>query len=1425
MAFKTRAKKLFLTVVDERFLQNRQLSIVNLITNGRDILSNSYGKVYSQNEIGDFDIIQSEPGKANLTFYPLDGRINDYSYSYTSYDIEQTITEGKTIQIGDIVSVASTNITVSSYSNANIFSLNNDYTSSKLIIQLSDQFNEYFEYNEINISSINGEASYNRYGTLTIGENEFPSGIGEYNLVINGPETVLKYNSPFTDRSVNINVVSVSFANTSFNQSGEVQLRHSLLDSNKVSIASTSLPVPEVISSYPLEYNSAYFAVQVTDKTNDIIDFSEFTVVTNENQSIFSKYGTIQSQSTSLGSFEINTTINGTEILFTPIPDIDVDIITYKNSFTLAEYSDYPKSKSFENFEIRSGISRFNYSDEQNYRVNFDLTHDGISIFERQFDPQNQNILNITDDFISIPNHFFVTGEKIKYRTDEFLYNSENAIGISQTSILGVGLTTILPEEVFVYKVDDVRIRLCSSPEIALSNIPSFIQFTNSGIGQTHYLTSTDPNKKCIITIDNVIQTPVVSTLSTCFLENDLNFASSILKFSSIESFSIEDLIIVNDEIMKIVSIGIGSTNSVQVKRPWMGTKTGIHSSGDLITKMTGNYNIINNTIYFSSAPYGKKQRPSEYNFSDSSLPEYETKSSFHGRVFIRSGVPLESFDTYSTNNIFDDISSSFNAITKRYELTNSGNSVTGIEDQNSLLLINNILQVPEKDFNFTEISNKTYIDFTGTATSISYDPNNASVPKGGIIVSAGSSNGYGLQPLVAAGGTAIVSISGTIQSITINNNGAGYRSGIQTNIRVGVQTYSSGIPNIEYIGTATVSNGRIISININGSTPKYSTENPPEVIIDPPLAYYNIPLKYSTSSVSGIGTEATVDIIVGQGSSVVNYKLNNFGYGYKKGEILTFNVGGSSGIPLDSTKPYKEFSLIIDKVYSDSFYSWNIGELEIFDDISNQFNGNKKTFRLLLDGNRYAILKRPGTRVDLKATLIILINGVIQIPNESYIFEGGSTITFVEPPKEGDRCDIIFYKGTEGIDVKLVNILETVKVGDNLNIYSEQRNLTEKKRIVSEIPVPDLVQTIDYLGKGITQEQELLRPVNWCKQRNDIVIDDTHITKDRIEYEPSIHPIAKLISNVSIGSTLVWVDNIRPLFDYKNENADREYTNKIEIIGNLNSKPASATVTVSTSGTISSVNLIDGGIGYKSNPKVSISDPYYTKNGIKSSLQSSISNVGIVTNITIANPGFGYTNSNPPIILIEPPKVIKESVSDVNYYGDFGIISGIKQTSIPNAPYGLVLDLLIPSNSILRDPDYFNPNISISEIQNNYYFTVYGSTIGDGTTSLDKNGNVIGIGTKGIDNIYQAISVSIGTTSAFGMGQATVAKVTVSVSNYNGIVGFGFSNFYGNYSWGLIEIEKGISNSFTINNDYNSQTNPFIKRANQLKYVDYTLI
>ena len=71
--------------------------------------------------------------------------------------------------------------------------------------------------------------------------------------------------------------------------------------------------------------------------------------------------------------------------------------------------------------------------------------------------------------------------------------------------------------------------------------------------------------------------------------------------------------------------------------------------------------------------------------------------------------------------------------------------------------------------------------------------------------------------------------------------------------MKVGVQTSSTGVPNIEFIGTAAVSNGSIVSIAITNPGTGYTTSNPPDVIFDEPFSYENLDLIYQSPS-SGLG-------------------------------------------------------------------------------------------------------------------------------------------------------------------------------------------------------------------------------------------------------------------------------------------------------------------------------------------------------------------------------------------------------------------------------------------------------------------------------------------------------------------------------------------------------------------------------------------
>jgi hypothetical protein len=1491
---KVRAKKFFIAVKDDRFENRLQSSILSVLNDNTELYLNQYGKMFTEDELGSFDIVKF--GKqAVLEFYPLDGRDTEYRYSFISYDTKQNIFDFGNYNFGNAVSIRTGNSNISAGSFSKVYTIPNDFTSAKILLEISSSSESHYEYNEINLVSTGSDIYFTQFGRVTSSEDSFRNevGIGTYDVVSNGSGKDIIFYSDVND-ILTCNAVGVSIANTNFTAISSRGLRYADVRAKNVQISSSPTPTSNIITTYSSNYNMGYFIVQVTDNTNSEIQLSELMVLSNKNKTTIIEYGNVYSNGP-LGTFDSNLT-SLTELLFTPNANIDVSITLLHHAVSYAEFSSFPVSINFKNAELTTGISKFDSSSDISLKKDFNLNYKTIPIFESRFNGsseytnENPSGIDLFRDFIYIPNHFFTSGEKVEYNTDSLsfikllttqttstsgigtdiinvvstvgikvddyfgetfikitnvntntvslastisaqissgvavtfygLFESETSsntfspIGIAETFISGVGVTDRLSGELYVYKYDNNFIGLCTSPIDALSSPPNLIDLTSVGIGVNHAIIANDQNSRCLITIDNVIQSPVVSTAVTSVLLNSIDLVDSTLYFSGISSFFSGDLIKIDDEIMKISSVGVGSTNFIEVQRPLLGTDLNSHLENSLITKLKGNYNIVRSKIYFSDAPYGP--------IYDEVNGDINIRSTFQGRVFLRSGIPNSNESTYEKNYIFDDISSKFDAVTKDFTLTSSNQSISGFSTSNSILLINNIFQNPENDYNLSELSSDTIINFTGTATSAFYDPNNAGVPRGGIIVSVGSNNGFGYQPLVSAGGTAIVSIAGTIQSISIGNSGSGYRYTSQPIVRVGIQTLSTGTPNIEYIGVASVINGNVVSVAITNPGSGYTSSNPPQVIFDEPLSYSNLNLIHTPSS-SGIGSQAKIDVVVGQGSSVIDFTITNYGYSYKEGDILAIESGGLSGIPTDTSKPFDPFLITVERIYTDNFSGWSIGELQKLDDIDSLFDGFRKTFPISDNSNRFAIVTKDGSNIDLKSVLLIFVNDVLQEPDFAYTFEGGSLITFTEAPKSGDKCRILFYKGTPNIDVIDIDILETVKVGDTLKIIGDEYELIENNRLVTDIILPDTVETNPYNSVGITSNLEFLRPVKWCKQRNDTVIGGLEVNKDRIRYEPNVFPSSNLIQSVSVGSTQIFVDSVKTIFDPKNENVNQDVIDKIEIIDNSSLSAAIATAVVSIAGTIQSINIIDGGVGYTTNPLVSIQSPIGIGSTGKASLQSSVA-AGVVTSISISSIGYGYTFTSPPIILIEPPSLNREYIEDVSYLGDFGIISGINTSSVGSAATALIFDLYIPQDSYLRDYSITDPIITESEIQQGYYLKVSNSSVGNGVTSLRSDGSVIGIGTTGIDNIYQVISVSTGTTDVYGVGSATAVKVTVSVSGYNGLSGIGYSSYYGDYTWGVINVPNTI-NSFSVNSNYGVvglNSTPIIRRYNKLRIENY---
>jgi hypothetical protein len=1050
----------------------------------------------------------------------------------------------------------------------------------------------------------------------------------------------------------------------------------------------------------------------------------------------------------------------------------------------------------------------------------FELTSDDLPIFSREFIADSENFVDLTNDSFIFTNHNFVTGEELIY--DYTLDESNTPITISPTVISGV-TTTILPETLYAIKVDFSTLRVAATKEDALLETPAYLNLNGYGTGP-HKISSKNPNKNTLITLNNVIQDPIVSLAVTSFTVESINESDLSVLVNDSSLLKGGDLIKINNEFMRIRSVGIGSENNVFLERPVLGTKSESHPSNSTIIKVKGNYNIVDNFIYFTDSPYG--------NIFDTESG-LKNGSTFSGRVFFRSGIKNNEIGPYDTNLIFDDISNEFTGVKEFFTLKENFSNVTGISTDNAIITINDVFQPPSRltgniingAYVLTENAGISSISFTGNSVFPKYDVNISEFPRGGILFSVGSTEGFGYQPLISAGGTAIVSTAGTIQSISIGYSGSGYRTGIQT-VSVGVGYSDVSNFNIEIIGTAAISGGRVTSVNISNPGSGYTRTNPPEVYFDPPLSYFNIPLIYSSES-SGIGTQGTVDIIVGQGSSIIDFNLNKLGYSYKKGDILTIPFGGQTGIPTHITSSFTPFKIFVNEIYNDDSSIRTIGQLVVFDPIDELFNGQRKSFPLRLNGEQTAVLSKIGSDIEVANSMLIFIDNVLQVPGEAYTFEGGSIITFTEAPRSGSDSSILFYAGTEGVDTKLVDVLETVKPGDTVQLFdNNDRFKDQNPRTVNDITSVDVVKTNLYDKQGISITDEI-RPVKWCPQNVDKFIAGsgstvtTVISKDRVIYEPLIYPTAFAIAGIGTTSDQIFVDNVKTFFDNANESP---VTNDISIISQKTQVAAVLSATVSVAGTIQSIQILNSGIGYNSVPQISISNPIGI--GTTARASATINSTGSISSVTITNPGTGYTNTSEVFVIVEQPKQIIEVAREVLYEGDFGTIVGVGTTTVSSID-ALTFDLYVPENSFLRNSTINNVGSAItgpSRISNGYYFYVNNTNIGNSIISLNTANQTIGIGTTFFDNVYQVHSSRIKQRNIAGIGLTFVNEVTVKVQENSSFVGISQTGYYGDYSWGRIyNISKsGISTFFAYAPGITTST--IIQRSNPLKYLNYLI-
>ena len=1192
--------------------------------------------------------------------------------------------------------------------------------------------------------------------------------------------------------------------------------------------------------------------------------------------------------------------------------------------YTYSDFDNEPPSLKYGNTTQSLFLSAYDgINGTRANKVNFTLKHEEIPIYKKVFDPSDSTTLNLSTGVFTIRNHFFNTGEELIYSPkSSFIGVGQSAMGIGATSnYLGI-VTNRLPEKVYPIALTPDTFKLATRKSYASLGIG--VTFTDVGLGNAHELEMTKKLSKSVISLDGIVQQPITFTPISHRLDYNsggISAGISTFNLSGISSIQPRDILKIDEEYMKVIEVGVSSNTggkitgiinssgistfpTVSVVRASVGSTATTHTDGATVQVYRGSFNIVGNEIWFVDPPKGNTRARRDA----SNLPY--VRAQYAGRTFLRSN--------YDTNMIFDDVSDQFTGIGKTYTMTVEGINTTGVSIGNGILFINGVFQTPTTinnagnnyEFANDNVAGISSVVFTGiTSTDGTYiksdfDINQNQLPRGGLIVSLGSTPGLGYAPLVGAKVRAVLNGSGTITSITgISHTGPGQSiSTASYNNETGIieitttsnhnfvggdriklvglgftcpsgagivsyfpsrgLDYSYDIVNIissnsftanvgtstlphSYIGfgtvfpwydlnygsgyrdpvsigvtdpnhtgagatiTATVGAGGTLAFNVISGGSGYVE---PYIKIPEPI-YENLPVigvsRVGVGSTTATGSNLLMNIKIGPSPSTVgigstlflveSFQISRPGYAFQVGDIFK-PVGLVTA--KDYVQPLEEFQLEVVETFQDFFSSWSFGEMNYIDSISTLQNGSRTRFPLYYNGQLLSFEVDPNNplsgAINLDAVLLIFVNGVIQEPTYAYRFFGGTSFEFTEAPKSSDKVDIFFYIGQNGVDISIIDVNETIKIGDDVfvrkNPFYPLITDQDRDRTIVDISGSDTVETDLYVGTSINDTN--YRPIEWIKQKTDKYIKGDVVYKTRDSLEPFVYPTAKIIGDVTASSSNIFVDNAQ-FFNYEENNYGITITSVDGLIVQGTDPVAAAfTATVSTAGTISAITITNPGFGYSTSVPIKISNPRVGVGtfsletvglgvgigiGITATAIANVSGSQIVS-VSITNPGFGYTVA--PNLIIEVPPVTSEKITGIaNIQGFSGIITGISTTT-GTGGHPLALKINFRANAS-----------DANDLQAGYPIFVYNTTVGNGVTSVNSNdSSVVGIGTSFLDNVY-----IVNSKTNFGPDAEIICNIK-SNSNVIGIATTGSLTLpLGNISWGRLYNFSSRTNPISI--------------------------
>ena len=290
------------------------------------------------------------------------------------------------------------------------------------------------------------------------------------------------------------------------------------------------------------------------------------------------------------------------------------------NANTLAFYTqddtiNTPNTNSLNYGAVSESLSIHEYNALNGQRINkkqFKLTSGTIPIFAKTFNPAD--VVDTDNVTFNIPDHFFRTGEALTYTPGSTF---EGVTGTAMQHSVGGVVIGNVPSTVYVERINKDSFKIYSERTNATTPTPAkLITITGNGSGNAHKFSMPKANSKSIITIDNIIQSPISYTSLNFDLEDNadqtgaaptnlgISTTRTTFALDSIYSINPTDLLRFDDEYVKVTNVGKGTTsvgpisnsgsfNLVTVERGFVGTSATAHNDGKTGRVYRGSYNIV----------------------------------------------------------------------------------------------------------------------------------------------------------------------------------------------------------------------------------------------------------------------------------------------------------------------------------------------------------------------------------------------------------------------------------------------------------------------------------------------------------------------------------------------------------------------------------------------------------------------------------------------------------------------------------------------------------------------------------------------------------------------------------------------------------------------------------------------------------------